>query len=240
MNKWKSIWDKKTIECPIGETDEKQLFLKMKEANGFDIVDGASTYEAFLKQFEELQTEITYYQQKTEKKVSTLYEVGCGNGANLLLTSEMGYKSSGIDYSKSLVEGGNKILAKYGIVLDHGNADEIDVITKYDVLLSNGVFAYFKDLEYAEKVLESMLNKANCMIALIDIHDKDKEDSYYKYRRELIPNFDELYKDLPKLFYPKVFFEEFARKNDLEIKFVKTDIKEYWNNEFIYSCYMYK
>ncbi|MFJ7838512.1 class I SAM-dependent methyltransferase [Lysinibacillus sphaericus] len=240
MNKWKNIWDKKTIECPIAETDEKQLFLKMKEANGFDIVDGAFTYEAFLKQFEELQYEINYYQQKTKGKVSTLYEVGCGNGANLLLTRKMGYKSSGLDYSKSLVDGGNKILGKYGIELDHGNADELDEDTKYDVLLSNGVFAYFKDLEYAEKVLEKMLKKANCMLALIDIHDKDKEDCYYEYRRKLIPNFDELYKDLPKLFYPKAFFEDFARKNTLEIKFVKTEIKEYWNNEFIYSCYMFK
>ncbi|MFF2178485.1 class I SAM-dependent methyltransferase [Lysinibacillus sp. NPDC058147] len=240
MNTWRNIWNEKQIEYPVVEIDEKQLFLKMKEANGFDIVDGAFTYDAFLKQFEELQNEINYYENKTGGKISTLFEVGCGNGANLLLTSKMGYKSSGLDYSKSLVDGGNKILEKYGVKLEYGNADELDVKNKYDVILSNGVFAYFKDLEYAEKVLEKMLSKANCMIALIDIHDKDKECSYYEFRRELIPNFDELYKDLPKLFYPKVFFEDFARKNELQIKFVKTEIKEYWNNEFIYSCYMYK
>ncbi|MCR5495787.1 MAG: hypothetical protein K6F15_09135, partial [Treponema sp.] len=74
----------------------------------------------------------------------------------------------------------------------------------------------------------------------IDIHDKDKEHDFKEYRIRTITNYSEKYKDLPKLFYSRSFFENFARKNALEIVFKESTVDGYWNNEFVFNCFMYK
>ena len=50
---WKDIWDKK--EADFGGIDRdnvKEVFLELKRSNGFDVVDGAFTYESFLQQYD--------------------------------------------------------------------------------------------------------------------------------------------------------------------------------------------
>lgn len=239
MTKWFEIWNQKKID-KSKVNDNTSLFLAMKEANGFDVVEGAFTYEGFLLQFNELLDEIKRYEEANGKCVETVYEVGCGSGANLFLLKNIGYEIGGSDYSKSLLNEAISYLGKGESDLECIEAINIKEFPKYDVVMSNGVFGYFPSYNYAEKTLEKMVNKTNGIIALIDIHDKKQEENYYHFRKKTIPNFEEVYEGLDKLFYPKEFFEEFAKKNNLGLKFVKTEIKEYWNNEFVYSCYMYK
>ena len=68
----------------------------------------------------------------------------------------------------------------------------------------------------------------------------ETKEEYFNYRRKHTPNYDELYKDLPKLFYAKDFFIEYAKKNNLEVKFDKHHIEGFWNEPFNFDCFMYK
>lgn len=78
-----------------------------------------------------------------------------------------------------------------------------------------------------------MMNKARYSIAVLDVHDNEKREQYLQYRRSIIKNYDEKYKNLKKK-----FFENFASENQLTIK--KGNVEGYWNNQFTYDVYMYK
>lgn len=50
-----------------------------------------------------------------------------------------------------------------------------------------------------------MYEKSNYSIGILDIHDVDCEEEFVAYRKSVIENYEERYKDLPKLFYDKHF-----------------------------------
>lgn len=103
-----------------------------------------------------------------------------------------------------------KKVLSHPVELYCGEAVDIDPDVKYDSVMSNSVFEYFES------------------------------DEYLQYRRSIIQNYDERYKNLDKKFFNKSFFERFAKKNQVMIEFRETNIKGYWNNEFVYDVYMYK
>jgi len=233
MNEWKRIWSGRTTNQEIIKgKNEKEIFLELKRSSGFDMGDGL-TYEALLEQYQYIKGKLF-----DSKYHQSIYEVGCGGGANLFLFELEGVICGGVDYSEIMIETAKKVLKTKDLTCDE--AVNISSEEKYDAILSNSVFSYFVDLEYAEKVLEKMVEKTNYSIGIIDIHDKDKEADFLKYRRRTVSDYDERYKNLPKLFYSKEFFVEFASKHGLEIVFVDSTMKGYWNNEFVFNCFMYK
>lgn len=232
---WKRIWDNRVNDG--GETAEKlmdsprDMFLYMKKLNGFDINGDGMTYEALYEQFE--QTEKRFNKIHECKSV---FEVGCGSGANLYLFARKKYYVGGIDYSCNLLDIAKKYLDKaYVRELICGEAADTDVSEKYDAGLSNSVFSYFTDFGYAEKVLKKMTEKCRYSIVLIDIHDLAHKEDFIAFRRSIDKNYDERYKNLPKLFYPKDFFEKFAENNGFKAEFYSSEVKGYWNNKFVYN-----
>lgn len=152
-----------------------------------------------------------------------------------------GFEVGGMDYSDALI----KILKTVPTLenLRECICDEainMPVDVKYDAVLSSGVFSYFYDLKYAETVLEKMFQKSNESIGILHIHNSEKEKEFLNFRRQLTPNYDERYKGLPNLFYSKNFFTNFAEKNNLKIKFTESFLDGFWNNPYIYNCFMYK
>lgn len=121
-----------------------------------------------------------------------------------------------------------------------GEAIEIDEKEKYDAVISNGVFPYFLDYEYAKKVLNKMYEKSENVIAILDIFDINKKEEFITYRRHIVENYDEKYKDLNKLFFSKDFFIKFAEEKNMDIKFSKANIEKYYNDKFVFDCYLYK
>ena len=119
-------------------------------------------------------------------------------------------------------------------------ADAFDTTLKYDAVLSNSVFSYFPSEDFAERVLTRMLEKTTGAIGLIDLHDADKEEDFLAYRRATIPDYDERYKGLGKLFYRRSFFEGFARTHNLSIDFPAIEMEGYWNTPFVFNVFMYR
>ncbi len=238
-SKWKKIWEKRTDQFDrINIYDLKELFLELKRLDGFDIncAGGGIEYSAWMKQHNDMLSCLTKHGE-----IKSIFEVGCGSGPNLLLFKKAGMQAGGLDYSEALIKVVKRIFQP-GELCECicSEAADMPVNIKYDAVLSNGVFHYFADLDYAKTVLEKMIEKANRSIGLLDIHDIDKKDQFLFYRRKEIENYDEIYGGLDKMFYSKNWFKQIAEKYDCDISFAESDVKGYWNNDFVYHVFLYK
>ena len=233
-NQWKRVWNRREDFLDgIDPGDSKSVFLELKRIDGFDIADGGIPYEGLVAQYEETKKELCL------RGEDSIFEVGCGAGANLYLFRRDGMEVGGLDYSETLIGILQKVLPR-GEIRECICAEAADCPTDlvYDAVLSNSVFSYFPDLSYAEKVLERMLAKSRRTIGILDVHDKEKEQAFKEYRIRTTEDYETRYKDLPKLFYPRSFFEEFAGKHGLELRFKESTVEGYWNNAFIFNCFM--
>lgn len=111
---------------------------------------------------------------------------------------------------------------------------------KYDAVVSVSVFGYFSDEDYAEVVLERMCQKANYAVGVLELADIDKKEAYIAHRKQIIPDYEQRYRGLPRLFYSKAFFESFAHKHGMGIEISPMTMKDYWNSQFYFDCYLYK
>ena len=235
---WKCLWSGRTAEKSILHSGNmEKIFMELKRANGFDVVKDGISYESFLGQHREMKERLSYSLPKG-KLLQSVYEVGCGSGANLFLFENEGVTCGGIDYSESLLGCAKQVLRTADIRCDE--ACKLPAEPKYDAAISVSVFGYFTDESYAEAVLEKMCQKARYSVGVLELADVEKEDAYIAYRKQIIPNYEERYKGLPRQFYSKDFFEAFARKHDMDIKITPVDMKDYWNSQFYFDCYLYK
>lgn len=243
-NKWKEIWEKRSAnQEALSDDNFEKVFLELKRMNGFDIKSLSSgegvEFTEYLRQYRQIKKELEFSAEGKVRPMESLFEVGCGSGANLYLGEREGLEVGGIDYSESLIKIAKGILKKpKELICDE--AIRLSSEIKYDAVLSNSVFSYFEDYDYAWEVLEIMYEKANYSIGIIDIHDMDKKDDFITYRKNLIEDYEIRYRGLPKLFYDRAFFLDFAKKHGLHIRFQVSDIKGYWNNDFVFSCFLLK
>lgn len=239
-NKWHDIWEKRNAnETEINCGDIKRVFLELKRIAGWDATGDMLAYEQFYKQYVETKNELEFCAASQRRPIKSVYEVGCGCGANLYLFQEDGIEVGGVDYSGAEIEIAKQVLRE-PIELICDAAVNISSEIKYDAVLSNSVFSYFEDYDYAHKVLELMYHKANYSIGIIDIHDVNKKDAFIEYRKSIIEDYEERYKELPKFFYNKAFFLDFAEKHNMSIRFSGPSMAGYWNSDFVFDCFMIK
>ena len=211
------------------------MLLELKRINGFDVVGGGIPYASLLKQYEETKAGLRL------PTGGSVFEVGCGAGANLWLFRLDGFSVGGIDYSEKLVSILQDIFPA-GELRESACVEAKDMPTdeKYDGVFANSVFSYFSDEAYAERVLERMLEKTRGSIAILDVHDAEKKEAFLRYRREIEPDFDKRYEGLSKFFFKKAFFERFAAKHELDVLFRNFDLEGYWNTPFVYHVFFYR
>lgn len=170
-----------------------------------------------------------------------MFEVGCGSGSNLYFFKKDGFKVGGLDYAQNLLDVTRKVIGEENLIeCVCGDASEMPTDKKYDAVFASGVFQYLNDLAQVEKTLDKMLLKAKKSIAIIRMLKAETKDEYFSWRRKQDPNYDERYKDLPRLFISRDFIVEYAAKNNLELNFNRYKIEEYWNDPYIFDCYLYK
>ena len=232
-NKWREIWNRRKPVTGGLTGDWEHIYLELKRLNGYDIMEGGISLDAWL----ELDAEIQQRLHLTHG--GRVFEVGCGAGANLYLLQRAGITVGGTDYAEGLVAIARTVLP-HAAELYAGEADAIDTAQKYDAVFTNGVLHYLPDLGYAEHVLLRMLEKTTGAIGLIDVHDRDREEDFHAYRRSVIPDYDGRYKGLSNLFFPRSFFEDFARAHDLRIVFTPMQLRGYWNAPFSFNVFLYR
>lgn len=243
-NKWHEIWEKRSAdENELFSNDSKRVLLELKRVAGYDSTGKMLDYEQFYNHFVVIKNELEFCALSGTRPMKSIYEVGCGCGSSLYLFQLNGIEVGGSDYSSAEIKIAEKVLnapkelfcEEASNILLYGG-DEV----KYDAVFSNSVFSYFESYEYAEKVLEAMYCKTNYSIGILDIHDDKKKDAFIEYRKRIHKNYEERYKDLPKFFYKKEFFLEFAERHDMSIRFSKTEMQDYWNGDYAFDCFMIK
>jgi len=228
MNKWKEVWIKRTL--PEGGN----ILDRLIRADGFD--GGAGKIE--VNSWKEY---VAFVAEKIcIKKGESIFEVGCGGGAFLYLFYKMGHRVGGIDYSKSLIEIAKDIMEDMDFQVSE--AISFDTEKKYDLAISNGVFHYFPDLEYAESVVKKMLDKTNKTVAILEIPDLELKEESKQARRGALPigEYEEKYNGLDHLYYEKNWFYALSKKYDCRASIFDQNIKNYGNNRFRFNCIMKK
>ena len=232
-SKWKDVWNRRHANKAALAGSWQDIFLELKRMNGFDVMDGGIPLDSLLMQAQRIK-ELLHLTAGM-----SVFDVGCGAGANLYLLQRDGIAVGGTDYSAALVEAARGVLPG-ARELTCGEADTFDTTLTYDVALSNSVFSYFPDEAFAERVLTRMLEKATGAIGLIDLHDAAKKEDFLAYRRAAIPDYDERYKGLGKLFYRRSFFADFARSHSLKIEYPAIEMEGYWNTPFVFNVFLYR
>ena len=238
MNNWKTIWNKRGIVSSQFSGNEYERFCELKKANGFDVaVENAGRYyRTFYDSW------LTFFERVTNligQDINSVFEVGCGSGVNLFMfknrlpEAEFG----GCNYSESLVSSAIISTGCHGF--KHCEAKEISTTPKFDIVMSESVFQYFESQEYAETVLRKMIEKANKLTYLGEIHNKKYEDELIQHRRKTIENYDEKYKGLNKLFLHKEWITDIAKDYGKRVIFTDVDNPEYLNGKYEYNAYIF-
>lgn len=202
---WHKIWNQRRIASDAGY--DLQELLKV---DGYDC--GAGQYHV-----EHFREYIRVIVQRLEiGDSSSLYEVGCGAGAFLvglreLITMQM---IGGCDYSASLIEIAQRLFAKGDFTL--AEAAGICTERKYDVVLAHGVFHYFPDFDYAARVLDKMIEKANRVVAILEVPNESTREQAERTRREQLTAevYEAKYAGLRHQYYWPSWFGKIAEKHD--------------------------
>lgn len=240
MNNWNEIRSNfengEELDIERLKSSPKDMFLYMKKLNGFDLMSDRISYEAFMAQHERLSKRLC-----AKKPCESVFEVGCGSGGSLYLFSQKGFIVGGIDYSQNLLDFAHIVIESDKVAeLICDEMANTDTRVKYDGVFSNSVFSYFSDFEYAERVLEKMCEKCENSIVILDVQDFEKKEAFIDFRRSRTEHYDERYDRLPKLFYPKSFFEDFGKKHKLEVDFYESQLEGYSGNPYVYNVCLYK
>ncbi len=233
MTNWHEIWNKRVIPSHDQPTDISLQDLLI--ADGFDSGAGTlNSLEAWGKYIGFISGKISLAPQ------DSIFEIGCGSGAFLYLWYKEGHEVGGIDYSRNLVSLARVVLK--GMDLRVMDAISVSTDEKYDIVLSNGVFHYFRDYIYAEKVIERMILKAKKSIAILEVPDLAKKDESETARRGALPcgEYDKKYEGLPHLYYQKEWFNEISRKYGCRIEIFEQNIDGYINSPFRFNIVMKK
>lgn len=230
---WEEIWNKKkTLNFGLEPEETSLIFKELIKANGFDTAVGKITLSSWFKYLKDLGKLLKV------KQNDTIYEIGCGSGALLYYFYLKGNQVAGIDYSSSLIETSSRLMKDMNFLV--GEASKVKIDPLYDIVISNSVFFYFPDYNYAKYVLNAMLSKSKRVIGIFDIPNlKYKKQSEAK-RASLIENYKMNYKNLPHLYYPKKWFLDIAEEYGYDITIVDQNIKNYINNEYRYNVVITK
>ena len=243
--RWKSIWNNRKAADVIEGKSREDIFYFLKGMMGItNHPDVSSNKRNLVNQFEANLMKMTMF---FPAKPSTFFEVGCGSGAYLYFigSQEDDCIIGGLDYSAPLIDSAKTVLRASYISakvkeLYCADAINLDVREKYDCVYSRSVFQYFESEEYGLKVAEKMLEKANHCVAIFDLFDSQKKEDFLSYRRSVIEDYDEKYKDTPHQFYAKESFLKLAEKHHCDVLFTRDPLPKYWNEPFVYDVYLYK
>jgi len=219
MNKfWFKIWNKE-------ERIIKYTFEFLLKLDGFDTKTSTFDPDFWLNRFSKFMDII----EGKMGKINSVYEVGCGAGAFLFYLKYFKHieKVGGLDFSSKLLQIARCFL---DTDLEVKEAINLDVKPTYDLVLSHSVFFYFPNIEYAEKVLIKMLQKANKGVAILDINDNERKNLYFKYRKNY---------DSPHIFFERKWFIELGKQLNKKVYIFDLPDSKYLNSLYRFNVIFY-
>lgn len=230
MTDWHEIWNKRTMQG-LDQSEDVSL-QDLIFADGFDTGAGKINSDDWVRYIRVISENIDL------APGDSVFEIGCGSGAFLYVWYTEGHVVGGIDYSGNLISFAKKVMK--GMDFRVSEAIEVDTAEKYDIVLSNSVFQYFKDYTYAEKVIERMITKAEKTIAILEVPDLAKKEESETARRGGLPEYATHYKGLEHLYYEKGWFTRFSDKFGYKIEISDQDFNNYGNSRFRFNVVIKK
>jgi len=233
MKTWHEIWNERQIQ---GLNQSNDIGLQ-----DLLIADGFDTRLSNLSSLENWEEYITLISKKIDLVPrDSIFEIGCGSGAFLYLWYKEGHPVGGIDYSENLISIAQRVMN--GMNFQVSDAIDVNIDEKYDIVVSNGVFQYFKNYSYARKVIERMAMKARKTIAILEIPDSAKKEESESARRAALPEgqYEKEYTGLEHLYFEKGWFTQFSDEFGYDIEIFDQNIKEYSNSKFRFNVVIKK
>ena len=223
-NTRKAVWSKRTV-C----ADFTDILSELIRLDGFDGKTGKIEINAWLKYIDFIRNYIGI------EKNESIFEIGCGSGAFLYPFFLKGHVVGGVDYSESLI---NAAKSLWNAPIECLEAIQVPVLPLFDIVVSNSVFFYFPNLEYAEQVIQAMIRKSNRIIAILEVPDIRLYDVSEKMRRGEIgeEEYKMRYTGLEHQYYDKDWFRKIGEKYNLETIIFDQNIDQYKNNNYRFNC----
>lgn len=197
---WYDVWQRKGVRFAESGTSTPSR-VELAALSGYD----SRTSALDLNEFDRQRDHIVASLGITE--TDTVYEVGCGAGALLHCLEPLCAGVGGSDYAPALVEVAKTVLDSSD--LDVLEASALNPLPRYDVVVSNGVFIYFPDAEYARKVLGLMVAKARRAVGVFDVNDLAKREEHEEERRAAYGE-DATASGLQQLYLDRAYFSSLA------------------------------
>ncbi|HBE16106.1 MAG TPA: class I SAM-dependent methyltransferase [Cyanobacteria bacterium UBA11149] len=228
-NNWYTIWNRRNQTGTF-----KSTLASLIAADGFDTAYGGIEESAWMEYVQHLTAKLEI------NRDDSIFEVGCGAGAFLYPFYQQGNPVAGIDYSENLVKIAKDTMPKVAISV--GEAIDISGKSQFNVVLSNGVFLYFPNYDYAGDVLQSMVKIAKKSIGIFEIPDLGKKQEALKMRKGMIGDaeYEEKYRGLDHLYFSKDWFQEVLAAEGVRVKIEDQDIPGYGNSQYRFNVFIYK
>jgi len=168
----------------------------------------------------------------------SVFEVGCGAGAYLYELYRQGCRVAGLDASSALMGYAEQAMPEAQWQL--ADASQLDPSTKYDFVISSGVFLYFPSLDYAQRVLERMVRKARHGVMVLDVPDLATRDQAEAMRRRMAGEeaYASKYEGLDHLYISKRWFRStLAPLNVADVRIRNQQIEGYANSAYRYNVF---
>ena len=232
IDNWRAIWERKGGQIQNSTSDLEQLL----SANGFDTGHGDIAVEAWTSY-----TERVLGLLGAEARHS-IYEVGCGAGAFLMPVRELGLSIAGSDYSATSVTAASKALPDGQF--DCCEARDVPPLPEYDFVIANSVFFYFKDLDYAESVLRTMVDKARLGVAILDNPDLAHKERTLALRYQVAggkAEYEKRYDGLDHLYFDRDWFARVLREAGAASVVIRDqEIRGYANADGRFNVFAHK
>jgi trans-aconitate methyltransferase len=210
MNRWHEVWRERTATAAAATlTDLIRL-------DGFDVGIGKVDEQAWNDYVAELVRRLGM------AAGDSVFEVGCGGGALLFVLYQAGHPVGGIDYSPALIEHARRTMPGMPFAVAEASSYTGDA---RDFVVTNSVFSYFPDHDYAQVVFARMLAMARKGVAILDVPDLERRDAAEAARRAALPpgEYEARYRGLEHRYYSREWFAALAARYGWQI-----DVAEQW------------
>lgn len=225
---WRQVWDSRKIHRPASHDDvhSEETLLHLMRLDGYQTKRDAVTMSDWKNYIDSIAKQLKL------RPGTSLYEVGCGAGAFLFPLYQQGIEISGCDFSSTMVEIARCHMPE--AEFEHLEAQDINT-QPFDFVISNGVFIYFPDLDYAERVIVAMLEKSRGGVAILEVSDAAHRDAHEQLLRRGYSeeSYRERFKETCYSYYHREWFEGLGKKLGVNVEITPQPLK------FSYSPYRF-
>lgn len=229
MQDWKTIWSRKQAEAGSGS-----VLAQLLDIDGFTSAFGRLDDTGPWMDYVEMQAKRLGMQPG-----DSLYEVGCGGGAFLYPFWQRGHAVAGADYAPNLVAVARRAMP--GARLRVLEARDIPTEEPADVVVSNGVFLYFPDEDYAAAVLSRMVAMARRSIGIFDVCDLALKADALADRKAILgeAEYARMYGGLDHLYLGRDWFSRQLADRPVRVEVESQSLRGYGNSKYRYNVYIH-